>query len=676
MALCEVCLDFQLDHVSRLERRHWRIRVKDDLTLEYCLDFASPDLRRSSENGCMTCQIVKGGLSLFSDNLHFFDDKRPYQGHFVLQDNCPLEVEILTVKSDRKLTIRLQYYSLDEGCEIPRCFGVAREVPSEISVEGRTRIIKAWLDECCSSHDACVHGKRDETSFPTRLLDLRSQPEHGWSILLVDSISLNGQTSRYATLSHCWGTAEVIQTTKSTLARRQFCIQWSELPRTFQEVITIVRALGVRYLWIDSLCIIQDDKLDWKRESARMASIYSNSFINIAATGASDSSSGCFWPRSIKHVSQSFYTTSFAISTGCGPTVYVRPSFDSIHYRYSAQSTNGAKLFDTETVPLLSRAWVFQERQLAPRTLHFHPSEMIMECRSKYFCECTGLDTVVSRSSRARKGSLDLKSLDYSGVLDHWLNVVEQFSKLRLTFESDRLLALLGVATVFQQRLSCGYVAGLWDVDITRGLLWNATRPRATQPPENTRWEHNPYAPTWSWASLILHTEGTAIIFPAFHDDNFKPDDHFSYLGTDMPLIVTESNQKDDFAIRIRSMCMSAILSYPNNIAFPEKKVNEVIFDQDRDGMIWICTVSMHQDVTWSMDKSLPIEEGAMVNCSLLGTTEDKDWSSGETDTYLCTLVSKPSIRIPGGWERVGVLNLQKSLGLFEDALEVTLQLV
>lgn len=323
MVLCEVCLGLRLDHASRLEGRNWSVRVKDDLTLEYHLEFASSDLRRSSENGCMTCKVVKDGLSLFSVNLHIFDDKRPYQGHFVLQDDRPLEVEILgdycAIKSNRSLSVRLQYYSLHEGSEIPRCFGVAREVPSEISVEGRTRIIKAWLDECCSNHDACIHGKLDETRFPTRILDLRSQPERGCSIVLVDSISLNRQTSCYATLSHCWGTAEVIRTTRSTLARRQLCIQWSELPRTFQDAITIVRALGVGFLWIDSLCIVQDDELDWKRESARMASVYSNSFINIAATGASDSSGGCFWPRSIKHVSQSLCTTSFAISTGYGP---------------------------------------------------------------------------------------------------------------------------------------------------------------------------------------------------------------------------------------------------------------------------------------------------------------------------------------------------------------------
>ena len=546
-------------------------------------------------------------------------------------------------------------------------------MPSEISVEGRTRIIRAWLDECCSSHDACGHDKVDEAFLPTRMLDLQARSEPGWPIVLVESINLKRQIYRYATLSHCWGTAEVIRTTKSSLVRRKLCIQWSELPRTFQDAITIVKALNVRFLWIDSLCIIQDDESDWKRESARMASIYSNSYINIAATGASDSRGGCFSARSIKHVSHCLRTTSFPIFSNNGSVVFVRPSFDSIHHRYSAHITSKSNPLDTETAPLLSRAWVFQERQLAPRTLHFHPSEMIMECRSSLCCECTGLDNVVSRS---RRGSLDLKSLGNSEVLDHWLDVVEQFSRLRLTFESDRLPALLGVATVFQQRLNCGYLAGLWEMDISRGLLWDSTRHQAMHSQRNTRWQHSPFAPTWSWASLVLHTEGTAIVFPAYHDDTFKPDKQFSNLGTDMPLQVKESNQKIDHAIRIRSLVVPAIISYQENYTFLSGKRTKAIFDQDCDDMIWISTVSMHQDVTWSVDEPYPVEDGTMVNCLLLGTTDEKDWSSGETDTYLCILVCRPSARVLDSWERVGVLDLRKSLGIFENTPEITLQLV
>jgi len=96
---------------------------------------------------------------------------------------------------------------------------------------------------------------------------------------------------------------------------------------------------------------------------------------------------------------------------------------------------------DSQTVPLLSRAWAFQERQLAPRTLHFHPSEMVMECNSSLCCECSGLDKVVPQTGRR---SLHLESSDRSDILTTWFHVVE-YSRLRVTRESDRLPALTGV---------------------------------------------------------------------------------------------------------------------------------------------------------------------------------------------------------------------------------------
>jgi hypothetical protein len=127
MAPCEVCLDLRLHHASPLEGRNWRVRVKDDLTLEYLLQFASHDLKRLSEAGCGTCWIVKEGLSRISVNLHLFDDTGPYQGRFILQDDCPLEVEVFgeqAVKSDKSFSLRIQYYSL-QGLRAPlivECF--------------------------------------------------------------------------------------------------------------------------------------------------------------------------------------------------------------------------------------------------------------------------------------------------------------------------------------------------------------------------------------------------------------------------------------------------------------------------------------------------------------------------------------------------------------------------
>ena len=86
---------------------------------------------------------------------------------------------------------------------------------------------------------------------------------------------------KYATLSHCWEDSQPIRTTRSNLTRRQGRLEWGQLPLAFQEAIDIVRKLGIKYLWIDSLCIVQDDPEEWAIESARMANIFEKSVVTI-----------------------------------------------------------------------------------------------------------------------------------------------------------------------------------------------------------------------------------------------------------------------------------------------------------------------------------------------------------------------------------------------------------
>jgi hypothetical protein len=105
-----------------------------------------------------------------------------------------------------------------------------------------------------------------------------------------------GDISHYATLSYCWGDPRkipFIRTTEETFVQRKTRIEWGDLPKTFQDAIIIIRALEIHFIWIDSLCILQDDELDWEKEAAKVANIYSNSYLNIAATGSSDSGGGC-----------------------------------------------------------------------------------------------------------------------------------------------------------------------------------------------------------------------------------------------------------------------------------------------------------------------------------------------------------------------------------------------
>lgn len=142
---------------------------------------------------------------------------------------------------------------------------------------------KKYMDDCTKRHPIC--SSNIPTVQPTRIIDV------GLDAILQNIFltTLQDDRAQYVTLSHCWGdTSTILTTTKDTIEQRRRNIPFSELPRTFQDAVQITRALGLRYLWIDSLCIIQDDKDDWQFESAKMAEIYLGSCLTIAATASVD----------------------------------------------------------------------------------------------------------------------------------------------------------------------------------------------------------------------------------------------------------------------------------------------------------------------------------------------------------------------------------------------------
>ena len=164
------------------------------------------------------------------------------------------------------------------------------ELPSKVmfgdtSSDKRLSRAKEWISHCCSSHISCQ--QLPTTLLPKRVLDVKES-----MVRLVE----RNQSGRYICLSHCWGQSRPLCLTKrSTIQDNLQRIPWESLPKTFQHAIEVTRKLGIRFLWIDSICIIQDDKRDWEEESSKMASIYQNSYLTICATSAVSDDAG-LWP--------------------------------------------------------------------------------------------------------------------------------------------------------------------------------------------------------------------------------------------------------------------------------------------------------------------------------------------------------------------------------------------
>lgn len=201
--------------------------------------------------------------------------------------------------------------------------------------------------------------------MPTRVLDVGNEKCSTVQLVETRPQAINGS---YLTLSHCWGQNEVIKLTTATVDNMHVGISISELPALYQDAITVCRRLEIRYLWIDSLCIIQDQELDWTREIAAMGEVYSNALCNIEAAHAADVFGRLFFSRDSTRI-KLFPVTIERHEDGPLPFFLMD---------LSVQLEN-----DMNGAPLLKRAWVLQEQLLAKRSIIYSKKQLHWVCRSQ-----------------------------------------------------------------------------------------------------------------------------------------------------------------------------------------------------------------------------------------------------------------------------------------------------
>ncbi|KAH8666850.1 heterokaryon incompatibility protein-domain-containing protein [Xylariales sp. PMI_506] len=331
-------------------------------------------------------------------------------------------------------------------------------------------VLKSWYEECTSNHSLCTS---QPMPLPTRLLFIDPTIEGGQKLRLACT---EGQLGLYAALSHCWGKSPTgIRATKDTLHSLQQAIDIDSLPKTFKDAVYVARRLGLKYLWIDSLCIIQDDLEDWTRESGRMATVFRNAHLTIAATAASDSNGGCLFdrqPASHIEVQHSKKQSKSQDPMATTPT-YVR-------YPAEEEASLGRS-------PLYRRGWVLQEMVLSRRTVHFAEDQMFWHCRSRITSEDGYLNALLATTF----SNLDTPQKAHQS----WWTWVEDYSGRELTVATDKFVALAGLTMSFPGGRQA--LAGLWSDDIHFGLLWCAQ----SLPAAPTR-DSMLRAPSWSWASI------------------------------------------------------------------------------------------------------------------------------------------------------------------------------
>ena len=377
------------------------------------------------------------------------------------------------------------------------------------SAASRDRLFD-WLSECCYSHSTCA--KHDDSFLPDRLVDL-GPIQQGKAPRLVEPSVVqrgcpDGEPEPYVCLSHCWGVETPLKLTSDRVKVFKEGIPAEKLPETFKDAIVIAREFSVRYIWIDSLCIIQDDVSDWEHQAKKMAAVYRNCTFTIAATASKDGSGGCF--RDIPEVLFEVYHTNPARPDGAIVCRRAFPHWNQMEARLGRSN-------DSRT-PLLTRAWAFQEHILAPRVLQFTESECMWECNELTRCECgranfyenPGLKALHAETLSFRHSVPPSDML--SSLHRHWLEIlVPGYTARKVTFSSDALPALSGVAAQMQEAMrniynaSPRYVAGFWVDDLLNGLAWTSAKAHRWARRDISSSSSDGYtAPTWSWASIPL----------------------------------------------------------------------------------------------------------------------------------------------------------------------------
>ncbi|KAH7323883.1 heterokaryon incompatibility protein-domain-containing protein [Rhexocercosporidium sp. MPI-PUGE-AT-0058] len=363
---------------------------------------------------------------------------------------------------------------------------------------------KTQIQTCLSSHPKCI--QTSPSTLPKRVINIG----HSSTSTIRLTEPPPNTIAKYTALSHCWGTHQPIKTILSNLPQMKNAILWTALSAVFRDAITISRNLDIEYIWIDSLCIIQDSKPDWEIESAKMGSYYSRAHLTISASSSPNGTIPFLAPRPPEHLPKTF---PFLTNDSNGTIVNV------IARQHTGSSMS--QLLEP-LAPLASRGWVWQENVLSTRILHYTASELIFECKTRFISEDgakpRGFYSLGLSQKLPREGEMEMQ-LEMERC---WNALMESYSVRKLTFETDRLPAVSGVAGVVEGRMGDGeggvYLAGLWRGHLVRGLCWS--RDYGAESGEVPLLKPRAYvAPSWSWASV-----NGAI---AFVDGNEDPEEAF-----------------------------------------------------------------------------------------------------------------------------------------------------
>jgi len=438
-----------------------------------------------------------------------------------------LSATVVNVKSGHMWTLKLVLVPengellQDDGCAVSNNMPtdieavVMKRLSPTTSTDSIVQLARNWIDVCQNSHEGCK-AQSSVAWRPTRLISVGL--DHGIKPRLCVS-SMLPQDLRYVTLSHCWGNLAIFKLMSSNFENLMEVLPLEHLTQIFRDAIELTRRLGIHYIWIDSLCIIQDSKEDWAQESAVMGDVYTHCWCNISATGFPDGQAGLcverdpsfLYPRKFRldmRDSEVKPAKDFVFSTR--PQKHLESPNLCMGKYYLMEDLLHANI---SMAPLSRRAWVFQERLLSPRVLHIGARQVFWECSKLEACEVFpggipgSLSTrfkatthVVRLSQICNRASKDMISEVFKvpRMSSVWEQVKAGYNDKDLTYHTDKVVAISGLARLMQPLMQDDFVAGFWKGRLLQELLWFCTKLMDRPKPRPEKYQ----APSWSWLAV------------------------------------------------------------------------------------------------------------------------------------------------------------------------------
>lgn len=695
--VCGACYDLDLENYPlAIITRVNGVKRREATIEHFNLGWAAKNIKN-----CGFCALIADAIKSFFPDFYWGSTIPRLSSITMVQD----EPILLTVE-DRTETGEMEKFGIEIYRE-PHVLVPSLKYLGAVSSAGGNAassdmwlpFIKNCLEECTTEHKGCRQMAVGKS--PRRILDLdefQGSGNYQADVRLIRTSPT--EKICYATLSHSWGPDGIdFKLTKSRHEAFSKRISFVNLPATHQDAIILARKLGLRYLWIDSLCIIQDSTSDCQRETAMMGDVYSNAYLTIAAVSSSSSKEPFLHGQESAYTAEPlrFYgprlnrmTRDFLGFSGLRRTSVARLHNHVTLYarrtlRLGVSTENSASWSAPQGIsnavlgPLSKRAWTLQERALASRIVHFTAEGLRFECPTHFKAGdgrvsdpgYISLWHELEAGPRRGDPSHDNDVLMRTELQQLWRLMLSDYTQRSITRRSDLLPALSGFAARMQKLHGAEYLAGLWRDRLLEDLCWTTQDAKWNKAPRVRADETS--VPSWSWVS-IAHPS----IYPIIKEKGqFVP--HCEVVSCTTNLTKSQWNQYGQVIsgeLVLRGPVRKAKLTYAGQST--SGAMNAVDFgygstelEEDARLISFEHEVAGVKEKTWR--RAVEGEESkwdvAEVWCVKVGT-----WTMGKSVQVLggldltFVMVLGKSSRVAGAFERLGFLEKVYGGKTFDDA--------